>query len=98
MTYTPDQLVKTMTALMPALCVHLENTSAFFQVCISCTISLPHLLTPHLTPSPPNPLPTQAQLVESDGVVDAESSHQDFPALCTTFHLLLKTMAAFFGW
>lgn len=59
----------------------------------SPTSSLPHLLTP-----PPNPLPTQAQLEESDGVVDAESSHQDFPALCTTFHLLLKTMAAFFGW
>ena len=92
MTYTPDQLVKTVTALVPALCAHLENTSAFFQV-IPHIISLPHLLTFH-----PNPLPTQAQLVESDGIVDAESNHQDFPALSTIFHLLLKTMAAFFGW
>ena len=37
-------------------------------------------------------------MVESDGMVDAESSHQDFPVLCTCLHLLLKTMATFFAW
>lgn len=30
--FTPDQLVATMTGLVPDLCEHLENTSAFFQV------------------------------------------------------------------
>lgn len=70
MSYSADQLVVMMTQLVPALCEHMENTSAFFQ----------------------------AQLAENDGIIDMNSSHQDYSTLCTCFTLLLKTMATFFAW
>ncbi len=40
----------------------------------------------------------QAQLADSDGMVDADSSHEDFPLQCNCFNLLLRNMATFFAW
>lgn len=48
--FTPDQLVATMTGLVPDLCEHLENTSAFFQVQPSQTYPpYTHINVPLLT-------------------------------------------------
>ena len=85
--YTCDQLVETMVKLVPALCEHMENTSAFFQV-----------RKQHYNTCPLHHHTFQARYAENDGVVDMESGHQDYPALCTSLNLLFRNMATFFAW
>ena len=55
-----------------------------------------------LPPSPllPSPLPSapQAQIADHDGIVDADSSHPDYPHHVFCLHLLLKCLSIFFGW
>ena len=82
-----DDLVKLMVEMTPLLCDHLENTCAFFQVCVCvCARGL------QMTSLP------QAQLDDNDGILDMDCSHDDYPHHCLSLHLLLKSMATFLAW
>ncbi len=89
-----------MTELMPNLCEHLENTSAFFQVSGKEReggregrereggegegVIILSLF--------------QTQMAENDGVMDVGGSGSQYPQFCLCFHLLLKSLCSFFGW